>query len=376
MKNVRTSIAALVAASGLLFAAAGCTPPPAAEPAGEGSTSGAATATSAADLGGMDKLVEAAKAEGALNVIALPPNWANYGKIIEGFKTKYGITVNSQLPDGSSADEISTAKKLKGTDRAPDVFDLGQAVALANTDMFAPYKVEKFDTIPAGLKEATGLYVGDYGGYMSIGYDSKKVPDLTSVDDLAKPDYKGKVALNGDPTQAGAAFNGVMMVAIAKGGSADDIQPGIDFFGELKKAGNFLPVDPTDATVQSGQTPLVIDWDYLNAANTAKIPTWKVVVPENAVVGGYYNQAINKDAVHPAAARLWQEYLYSDEGQNLYLGGGARPARAEDMEKAGTIDKAAFGKLPQVSGTPVFLTEAQNKAAADVLSKEWAKVAG
>ncbi|MFG5106071.1 ABC transporter substrate-binding protein, partial [Campylobacter lari] len=160
----------------------------------------------------------------------------------------------------------------KGTDRAPDVFDLGQAVALANTDMFAPYKVEKFDTIPAGLKEATGLYVGDYGGYMSIGYDSKKVPDVTSVDDLTKADYKGKVALNGDPTQAGAAFNGVVMVALAKGGSADDIQPGIDFFGELKKAGNFLPVDPTDATVQSGQTPLVIDWDYLNAANTAKIP--------------------------------------------------------------------------------------------------------
>jgi putative spermidine/putrescine transport system substrate-binding protein len=375
VKNVRNSVAALAAASGLLFAAVGCSPPPAAKPAAE-SASGAATATSAADLGGMDKLVEAAKKEGALNVIALPPNWANYGKIIEGFKTKYGITVNSALPDGTSADEISTAQKLKGTDRAPDVFDLGQAVTLANTDMFAPYKVEKFDTIPAGLKEATGLYVGDYGGYMSIGYDSKKVPDVTSVDDLAKPDYKGKVALNGDPTQAGAAFNGVMMVALAKGGSADDIQPGIDFFGELKKAGNFLPVDPTDATVQSGQTPLVIDWDYLNAANTAKIPTWKVVVPENAVVGGYYNQAVNKDAVHPAAARLWQEYLYSDEGQNLYLGGGARPARAEDMEKAGTIDKAAFAKLPKVSGTPVFLTEAQNKAAAATLSKEWAKVAG
>jgi len=375
VKNLRTSIAALAAASGLLLAAVGCSPPPAAEPAGEG-TSGAATAASAADLGGMDKLVEAAKAEGALNVIALPPNWANYGKIIEGFKTKYGITVNSALPDGTSAEEISTAQKLKGTDRAPDVFDLGQAVTLANTDMFAPYKVEKFDTIPAGLKEASGLYVGDYGGYMSIGYDSKKVPDVTSVDDLTKPDYKGKVALNGDPTQAGAAFNGVMMVALAKGGSADNIQPGIDFFGDLKKAGNFLPLDPTDATVQSGQTPLVIDWDYLNAANTAKIPTWKVVVPENAVVGGYYNQAINKDAVHPAAARLWQEYLYSDEGQNLYLGGGARPARADDMTKAGTIDQAAFAKLPKVSGTPVFLTEAQNKAAADTLNKEWAKVAG
>ena len=51
---------------------------------------------------------------------------------------------------------------------------------------------------------------------------------------------------------------------------------------------------------------------------------------------GYYFQAINKDAPHPAAARLWQEFLYSDEGQNLWLKGGARPVRADAMVKAGT----------------------------------------
>jgi len=166
------------------------------------------------------------------------------------------------------------------------------------------------------------------------------------------------------------------MTSVANGGSADDIQPGVDFFGQLKKAGNFLPVDPTAATIESGQTPVVLDWDYLNAAVTAKLPTWKVVVPENAVVGGYYYQAVNKDAPHPAAARLWQEYLYSDEGQNLFLGGGARPVRADDMVKAGTIGQAGYAKLPKVVGTPVLLTPDQSKTAAAVLSKEWAKVAG
>ena len=39
--------------------------------------------------------------------------------------------------------------------------------------------------------------------------------------------------------------------------------------------------------------------------------------PPGPAVAGYYFQAINKDAPHPAAARLWQEFLYSDEGQNL-----------------------------------------------------------
>ncbi len=374
MNRIRTGLVALATASGLLLAGTGCAPP-AAEPAASSST-GAATATSAADVGGMDALVAAAKAEGTLNVIALPPDWANYGAIIDAFKAKYGLTVDSAQPDAASQDEINAATQLKGTERAPDVFDLGQSVALANTDMFAPYKVATFDSIGSGFKDPDGTWVNDYGGYMSIGYDSAKVPDVTSVEDLLGTGFQGKVALNGDPTQAGAAFSGVVMTSVANGGSADDIQPGIDFFSRLNKAGNFLPVDPTSATIESGQTPVVIDWDYLNAAETAKISTWKVVVPANAQVGGYYYQAVSKDAPHPAAARLWQEFLYSNEGQNLFLGGGARPVRADAMQEAGTLDTAAYAKLPTVTGEPVLLTTEQTSKAAMVLSQEWAKVTG
>ena len=222
------------------------------------------------------------EAEGQLNVIALPPDWANYGEIITAFTAKYGIKVNSAQPDASSQDEINAAKQLKGQGGAPDVFDLGTAVALANIAMFAPYKVATWDDIPAELKEAGGAWVNDYGGYMSIGYDAGKVPAPTGVADLLGARYKGKVALNGDPTQAGAAFNGVVAAALGNGGSADDIAKGVDFFGQLKKAGNFLPVDPTPATIESGQTPVVFDWDYLNVAQGAKLKgkvDWKTVVP-------------------------------------------------------------------------------------------------
>jgi putative spermidine/putrescine transport system substrate-binding protein len=333
-------------------------------------------ATSAADFGGMDGLVEAAKAEGELNVIALPPDWANYGAIIKAFEDKYGMKVNSAQPDATSQDEINAANQQKGKSTAPDVFDLGQSVALANTSMFAPYKVSTFDDIPAEFKDPDGTWVNDYGGYMSIGYDSAKVPDIATVNDLLKPENRGKVALNGDPTQAGAAFSGVMMVALSQGGSADDIAPGVEFFRKLQQAGNFLPVDPTPATVESGQTPVVIDWDYLNAAETKKLPSWKVVVPPGPAVAGYYFQAINKDGPHPAAARLWQEFLYSDEGQNLFLGGGARPVRADSMQKAGTLDEAAYRALPPVSGEPVIVSGDQNKKATDYLAENWAKAIG
>jgi putative spermidine/putrescine transport system substrate-binding protein len=205
------------------------------------------------------------------------------------------------------------------------------------------------------------------------------VPAPQTVADLLKPEYKGKVALNGDPTQAGAAFSGVAMVALGSGGSADDVSKGVDFFSQLKKAGNFLPVDPTPTTIESGQTPVVIDWDYLNVAQGAKLKgkmDWKTVVPDNAVLGSYYVQAISADAPHPAAARLWQEFLYSDEGQNLWLKGGARPVRADAMAKAGTIDKTAYDALPKTTGTPVFLTEEQTKKAKDYLAANWAKAIG
>ncbi|WP_137120087.1 ABC transporter substrate-binding protein [Segeticoccus rhizosphaerae] len=376
MKTLCTRAVTLTATLALAAVAAAACSPPSKNSSSQSSSGGtdAATATSAKDFGGMDALVKAAKAEGTLNVIALPPDWANYGKIIKAFEKKYGITIKSAQPDGASQDEINAAKQLKGTDRAPDVFDLGQSVALVNTDMFAPYTVANFDTVPQQFKDPKGTWVNDYGGIISIGYDSSKVPDVTSLADLLKPAYKGSVALNGDPTQAGAAFSGVVMAAVANGGSPDDVAPGVDFFVKLKKAGNFLPLDPTPATIESGQTPVVIDWDYTNAAETAKLPSWKVMVPKNAVVGGYYYQAINADAPHPAAARLWEEFLYSDEGQNLFLGGGARPVRADDMVKKGTIDKAAFKKLPPVQGSPVVPTQAQTEKAAKYLSKNWSKV--
>src|SRR3954451_24111020 len=268
MKKTRLSSLTAVVASGLLVAGLAACAPPEKKTEGEQTQSGvnAAEATSAKDFGGMAGRVDAAKKEGELNVIALPPDWANYGAIIKAFSDKYGIKVNSGQPDAASQDEINAANQQKGKSSAPDVFDLGQSVALANTAMFAPYKVATFDDIAAAYKDPNGAWVNDYGGYMSIGFDSAKVPPVKGVDDLLKPEYQGKVALNGDPTQAGAAFSGVLMVALSQGGSVDDIAPGVEFFRKLKAAGNFLPVDPTPATIESGQTPVVIDWNYLNAA--------------------------------------------------------------------------------------------------------------
>ncbi|MFJ4173287.1 ABC transporter substrate-binding protein [Microbacterium sp. NPDC089696] len=348
----------------------------AADASGSGSSDGsvdAATATSVEDFGTFADLEAAAKAEGQLNVIALPRDWANYGEIIDLFMEKYPeITVNEASPDVSSAEEIQAAETNKGLDTAPDVFDLGLTVALQNTDHFAPYQVQTWDDIPDALKEPTGLFVGDYGGYMSIGYDSSKFPAPESLQDLLGADYKGAVAINGDPTQAGAAFAAVGLATVQSDGTLDDYQPGIDFFSELQKAGNLLKVDVTTATIASGETPVVFDWDYLNATHVADNKDWKVVVFDGTGYAGYYNQAVNVDAPHPAAARLWQEFLYSDEVQNLWLAGGARPARMDAMTEAGTIDADLAAALPEVPAETVVPTEEQSTNAGTLLGEKWA----
>lgn len=340
----------------------------------------AATATSAADFGGLDALVKAAKKEGTLHAIALPRDWANYGALIDGFKKKYGIKIEVENPDGASQDEINAVTSRKGQDRAPDVLDLGSSFALsaAQQGLLAPYKVAGFGDIPEGQKDASGRWYNDYGGYISIGCDAKKVKECpTTFKDLLKPQYKGQVALNGNPTKSGSAFGGVYAAALANGGSFDDIQPGLDFFAKLKKNGNYTPVESTPATVEKGETPISIDWDYLNAGYADEFKSkgvdWKVTVPSDGKFSQYYSQAINKDAPHPAAARLWQEYLYSAEGQNLWLKGYARPALMTAMEKAGTLDKTAAAKLPEVSGTPSFPTEAQQSKAKGVIAQGWGK---
>jgi len=369
-------LAAAAALTVLALGLAGCT---AADAAGADAASGtAATATSAEDLGGMDALIAAAEAEGELNVIALPDTWANYGKIIDAFEAEYDITVNSDSPDVSSAEEITAAENLAGQDTAPDVFDLGSAVTLANLDQFAKYKVATWDDIADDHKDADGAWVHDYTGLMSVGYDADAVPEPGTLDDLLGSEYRGKVAINGDPTQAGAAAAAVQWAALQDGGSADDVSAGVSWFGELADAGNFLPTDPTPATIASGETPVVFDWSYNNLAAAADAGgrDWRTAVLPGTALGSYYNQAVNVDAPHPAAARLWQEFIMSDEAQNLYLAAGAYPVRLAAMTEAGTVDQGALDAVGEQPADTVQLTTEQTEAASALLAGTWAQAIG
>src|SRR5512140_2577459 len=100
-------------------------------------------------------------ASGQLNVIALPHDWCNYGGVIDAFKAKYpSITVNELNPDAGSGDEVEAIKANKDNKgpQAPDVIDVGFSFGDPNKDLFMPYKVSTWATIPDGMKSADGYW--------------------------------------------------------------------------------------------------------------------------------------------------------------------------------------------------------------------------
>ncbi|MEV0591559.1 ABC transporter substrate-binding protein [Nonomuraea cavernae] len=312
-----------------------------------------------AGFGSLERLAEAAKQEGELNVIALPRDWVNYGQIIDTFAEKYGVKVNELEPNASSQREIDAAGRLK-----PDVFDLTLDVAVANAATFAPYKVQGWQDLPDDVKAASGAWYAAYGSYMSIGYDPRTVPAPASFADLAKPGYM--VALDGDPLRSMGAFEGVMAASLLHG--VPRPQRGVELFHRLKREGRLT--EPAKANV-------VVGWDHLNAARSAHDPeAWKVTIPKDAPLGAYHVLAISKHAPHPAAARLWQEFVLSDEGQNLLQKGFARPARGEAMLTRGTLDTHQAARLPAAPGPPILLTIPQTDAGKSYLKKEWTKSGG
>ena len=370
-KRTGTAIAAVL---GSVVLAAGC------GSSSSSSSSGgvdAAKATSAAAFGGMSGLVKAAKAEGHLNVITLPSNWANYGTIMKDFTAKYGIKITDENPEGSSQDEINAMQQLKGQSRAPDVLDMGTSFAIKadQLGLLAPYKVASWSNIPANAKASDAAWYDDYGGFVAIGYNPAKVKVApTSFKSLLNPIYKNQIAINNNPTEASAAFCAVWAAALANGGSYSNIEPGVKYFAQLHKMGNFVPVVGGPTTVQNGSTPILIWWDYLLASEVKPVvPGFKIVIPSDGHFAAYYSQAISKTAPDPAAARLWEEYLYSTIGQNLWLEGAARPIELPTLTTAGTVNKTALAALPPAPSTLSFPSNAQYTSAENVVAQQWAK---
>ena len=332
----------------------------------------------------LDDLIAAAKTEGQLTTIALPHDWANYGEMIETFKTKYGLTINELDPNAGSADELAAIEANKDSKgpQAPDTIDVGVGHtknAMAK-GLLAKYKVSTWDSIE--MKDPDGYWWAEYYGALAFEV-SKPAIENTPQDweDLLKPEYKGKVAMAGDVLKSNQSVMTVFASGLSRSGGdkTKAAEMGLQFWKEMNDAGNFIPVIADQGKIAQGETPIVLEWDYLALANRdglAGNPELEIVVPKTGVLAGPYAGGISAYAPHPYAARLWWEFVMSDEGQLIYLKGYAHPIRFNDMAARGVIPADLAAKLPPAESyaNAVFLTVDELQASSAYITENWRKV--
>jgi len=335
-------------------------------------------------------LVSGCKSENMMTIIATPPDWANYGEIFADFEQTTGVKINSLDINAGSAQELSAieANKTNKGPQAPDIVDVGYAYGTTGKDAgdYQPYKVTTWDKIPAQIlgipaKDPDGYWSGGYYGVMALGSNTSIVKNPPqNWADLLKPEYKGQVALSGDPTNSNQAVQSVFAAALYNGGSLDNAQPGLDFFNLLNQAGNYVPVVAKPGTMSQGSTPIVLGWDYLLFGykdTWAGNPPFTVVYP-TPTIASMYVQAISAYAPHLNCAKVWMEILHSDEGQLAWMRGYAHGVQGADLESRGVIPAALAAKLPKSSAyaSAVAPNPDQLSAALKLIENGWMTTVG
>jgi putative spermidine/putrescine transport system substrate-binding protein len=324
------------------------------EACGSNTGSGGTTPTATVNLAGpidMQTLISKTKAEGDLQAIGIPPEWADYKDMLANYASKYVQVDYKAEAEYSSAQEVEVFKQSKQHAHG-DIADVGfkWGPIVIQQDLVSPYKHSKWADIPANLKDPNGNWCVEYWGAQALVINTDKVKNPpTSFADLLNNSYPNMIGIDGDPRQATDALTAVYSAAYAKSQSINDIQPGIDFFAALKKKGNFTPARANIANMTTGEVAIGIMWDYLGLGfrdQLAGKPNLQVVIPADGSIAGPYILIVNKTAPHPFAARLWSEYLFSDEGQLIFLKGYAHPVRYQVLANAGKIPADLAAKLP------------------------------
>ena len=318
----------------------------------------------------LDDLIKNAKEEGDLQSVGMPDDWANWKGSWDAITDTYGITHGDV--DMTSAEELSQFAAEKD-DPTKDIGDIGLSMTpeAIKQDVIGTYKASTWDSFPDWAKDPDGHWIMTYTGSLAFiantEFTGGKCP--TSWEDVKNGDYLVSV---GNVLGGAASQVAVLSCAIANGGSMDNVQPGIDYFKELAKAGRLDTGDTTSARLASGEMVCCVgNYDYSVLAwrdnIVAENPTMELditIASDGSVTNGYA-QIINKYAPHPNAAGLAIEYLCSDEGAINRAEGYARPTKQDvtlpDDVKSKLLDDDLYKNCTNISDV-----DALNSACAEI----------
>jgi len=270
-------------------------------------------------------LLPKAKSEGTL-VWYTSNTRPNATKIKELFEATYPGVHIELFQAGGSQVLSKVGSELNGGGLQADVVDYSDGAAIvdqAKDGLFARYEPEHADQIPANLKDPQGFWVSS-GSFLTatIAYNTNaiKANDApTSWKDLLDPRWNKKAAF-GSPDYAGTALT--TLAGWQKALGADYID---------KLGANGLQVMQSFGDVEnalvSGQAPVGVVLSFRALADQAEGKPIKVIAPVEGPVELITTLGINAKAAHPNAARLFENFLFTDQVQKALASTYYFPAR-------------------------------------------------
>jgi iron(III) transport system substrate-binding protein len=207
----------------------------------------------------------------------------------------------------------------------PDVLLIADAASmetLKNDGRLQAYPEAKVEGLAAGSYDSGKTYFGSKLITTGIAVNTAAKSRPASWADLAKPEYKGQIAMP-SPLYSGAA-------AIMLGTMTTRPDLGWKFFEKLK-ADDAVAVRGNGAVlnaVANGEKAYGVLVDFMAFNAKAKGSPIDFVFPSEGLPAVTEPVAMLKTAQNPAAARAFIDFILSDEGQKLAASMGYIPARA------------------------------------------------
>ncbi|WP_214325598.1 ABC transporter substrate-binding protein [Nonomuraea sediminis] len=299
-----------------------------------------------------------------LPTYGLAPDWANYGEVVKAFCAKYNATCAHKDTDMSSSEEIVKfdAEKDNPIGTASDIGLMWGPVAEAKGVVpdYRPPSASKLKDWQRGKG-----WVATFVGAPAFVVNTDKVQNPPkSWQDLLKPEYKGQIAIK-NPTSSGTGQAMIVAAAVANGGSVENLAPAFDYFKKLKDTGNISDVKMSEETLEKGEAPIQINYDFNGIAQKAALKQKNVnvdvIIPSDGSIWSPSGLMINKyNTSKGDFLKGFLDFVLSDQAQDLFAKFGARPIRAlnGDLQlpadaKANWLPDSAYAPVKEIEITKV-----------------------
>lgn len=321
---------------------------------------------------GEKALYDAAVEEGMVVSFDTGPTWANWAAQFKAFQARYpGVEmVYNDLGSAATVVALDKARNRPQADTA--YYFAASALDAAEKGVVEDFQPVNLEKVPEPFRHDTGQWFTIHTLNVAFLVNTKLVENVPqSWADLLKPEYKNAIVYQ-DPRSTGQGQVVAFAATFGNGGDMDNVQPGLDYLGELTKAGNVLRTVGTTPYAQflKGEIPIWIGYenDGLKAKHLDGMgDDISVVMPAEASAAAPYAISLVKNGPNPNAGKLWLNFIMTEMGQGIFAEGFVRPSVPGVVLPESVSDK--LPDAPQLK--PIDIVKATAKKAE--IDEGWSK---